>query len=137
MKALDTSVLLALLEGEPGARDLLRRLHGIEVATTDANLLELAYLAARGPERHRSARREALARLRRKITVLPIDARAVEASSHRLGKGAEAAPPLVCAMMGALESSGCEELLSLDPPVPAGKWKVRVSRIRMHHAKER
>jgi predicted nucleic acid-binding protein len=135
MKALDTSVLLALLEGESGVRELLRRLHGVEIATTEANLLELAYLATRGPERHRVARRDAIARLRRKITVLPIDARAVDATTHHLGKGGEGAPPLVGAMMGALEASGCEELLTLDPPPEMGKWKVRVNRIPLRHAK--
>jgi len=135
MKALDTSVLLALLEGDPGAKEFLRRLRGEEVATTEANLLELEYLAVRGPERHRSSRRDAVARLRRKITVLPIDGRAVEASARHLGKGAEAAPPLVCAMMGALEANGCEELLTHDPPPNAGKWKVRVNRIQFRHTK--
>lgn len=135
MKALDTSVLLALLEGEPGARDILRRLHGVEVATTEANLLELAYLSARGPERHRRARREAIARLRRKVTVLPIDNHAVESASEHIAKSGETPVPLVAAMMGALESSGCEELLTLDPPVPIGKWKVRVTQVRFHHTK--
>lgn len=135
MKALDTSVLLALLEGERGAQDLLKRLRGVEVATTEANLLELAYLAAVGPERHRAARREALGRLRRKITVLPIDARSVEAAARRIGKGAESAPPTVTAMMGALESTGCEELLTLESPITQGRWKVRVTRIRTHHTK--
>jgi len=135
MKALDTSVLLALLEGEPGARDLLKKLHGVEVATTEANLLELAYLAARGPERHRRARREAVARLRRKITVLPIDGHAVESASDHFGKGGEALALLAAAMMGALESNGCEELLTLDSPVPIGKWKVRVNHVRLRHTK--
>jgi predicted nucleic acid-binding protein len=135
MKGLDTSVLLALLEGDPGSKDFLRRLRGEEVATTEANLLELEYLAVRGPGRHRGARKEAVARLRRKITVLPIDERAVEACSHRLGKGAEAVPPLVGAMMGALEAAGCEELLTHDPPPKMGKWKVRISRIQFHHTK--
>lgn len=135
MKALDTSVLLALLEGEPGARELLKPLRGVEVATTEANLLELAYLAARGPARHRTARREALSRLRRKLTVLPIDARSGETAAHHLGKGDETPPPLVTAMMSALESYGCEELLTLDPPGSWGKWKVRTTRIRLRHNK--
>lgn len=135
MKALDTSVLLALLEGEGGAREVLRRLKGVEVATTEANLLELAYLSARGPERHRRARNDAIARLRRKVTVFPIDARAVETCLSRLGKAPSTPPPLVSAMMGALEANGCEELLTLDPPSEGAKWKVRVTRIQMRHTK--
>lgn len=135
MKALDTSVLLSLLEGEPGARDLLKRLRGVEVATTEANLLELAYLAAEGPDRHRAARRDALRRLRRKITVLPIDARSAETALTRIGKGGEASSPLVTAMMGALESNGCEELLTLDGSLPGGKWKVRTTRIKLRGTK--
>lgn len=135
MKALDTSVLLAFLEGEPGVKELLKHLRGVEVATTEANLLELAYLADRGPGGHRTARHAALGRLRRKVTVLPIDARSVETASRHLGKGAESAPPLVTAMMSALESYGCEELLTLDPPGSWGKWKVRVTRIRLTHPK--
>jgi len=135
VKALDSSVLLALLEGEAGAREIQRRLRGVEVATTEANLLELAYIAAQGPERHRGARKEALTRLRRKITILPIDGRASETAAHHIGKGAEAAPPLVSAMMGALEASGCDELLTLEPPASIGKWRVRVTRISLHHPK--
>jgi predicted nucleic acid-binding protein len=54
MKALDTPVLLAILEGVPAARDLLRRLKGSELATTEANLLELTLLASAGPRGRRT-----------------------------------------------------------------------------------
>ena len=135
MKALDTPVLLAVLEGEPGARELLRKLRGVEVATTEANLLELAYIAGRGGERHRAARRDALVRLRRKVTVLPIDARAVEAAARQVGRGAEREPPLVSAMMGALEAYGCEELLTSGTASSQAKWKIRVTRIQMRSTK--
>lgn len=106
MKGLDTSVLLALLEGDRRTLNLLARLRGVELATTEVNLLELSYLAARGPPKVRVARREALDRLRRKITVLPIDGRAVEQAGRRLGKGSEKTPPHVLAMLGALEANG-------------------------------
>lgn len=134
MKALDTSVLLSLLEGAPGAKELLRRLRGVEVATTEANLLELGILAAHGPERLRTARREALNRLRRKITVLPLDAKAIDIAVRHLGKGPATASPLVTAMLGALESNGCEEMLTLDP-MPQGKWKGRITRVSTRHSK--
>ncbi|HEY1197703.1 MAG TPA: PIN domain-containing protein [Thermoplasmata archaeon] len=129
MKGLDTSVLLALLEGERGARDLLIRLRGVELATTEVNLLELSYLTAHGPPRIRVARREALDRLRRKITVLPIDGRAVEQAGRRLGKGSEKTPPHVLAMLGALEASGCDELFTREPAVDPAKWRFRITHV--------
>jgi predicted nucleic acid-binding protein len=129
MKALDTSVLLSLLEGDPSARDLLKRLRGVELATTEVNLLELGYLAARGPARSHAGRRETLERLRRKLTVLPIDGRAVEQAARRLGKGSERTPPHVLAMLGALEANGCDELLTQEPAVDGGKWRFKITRI--------
>ncbi len=38
MKALDTGVLLAILHGEVFAKDLLRRLRGVEVAVTELSM---------------------------------------------------------------------------------------------------
>lgn len=137
MKGLDTSVLLALLEGDAGVRKLLTRLRGIELATTEVNLLELAYLAARGPSRSRTARRETLERLRRKITVLPIDGRAVEQAGRRLGKGSEKTPPHVLAMLGALEANGCDELFSLQAEIDPGKWRFKVTSIPSSYPKSR
>jgi predicted nucleic acid-binding protein len=126
MKAIDTPVLLALLHGSPRARDQIRRLKGSELATTEANLLELIQLAALSPARARSERISALSRLRQRITVLPIDARATEAVAKRLSKGSSRAP-LVSAMIGALEAYGCEELLTDRPELlgPPGRFKLR------------
>jgi predicted nucleic acid-binding protein len=135
MKALDTSVILGLLEGDPMTRDLLKRLRGVELATTEVNLLELAYLAARGPERSRSARRELLERLRRKLTVLPVDGRAVEQAVKRLGKGSERTPPHVLAMLGALEANGCDELLTQESGIDPGRWRFKVTQIAHHRTK--
>ncbi len=128
MKALDTPVLLALLEGDASVKALLRRLRGVEIATTEANLLELSYLAAHGDARTRGERREVLERLRRKITVLPIDAPAVDQSGRHLGKGGERLAPLRLGMFGALEVGGCDELFSTEPPADFGKWKFKVTR---------
>ena len=128
MKALDTSALLALLTGDRAAKDLLHRVRGVEVATTEVNLLELGYAAAKGPARHRGARRAALSRLRRKLTVLPLDDRAVEEASRRLLQGATGIPPLRLAILSILEVNGCEELLtSQTGPLP-GKWRVKRAR---------
>ena len=129
MKGLDTSVLLGLLEGDPAVRALLKKLRGVELATTEANLLELSYLAGRGSARARAARRDVLDRLRRKLTVLPIDSRAVDAVGKRLGKGGEKLPPLVLAALAALEAGGCDELFSREPVEDLGKWRFRFTRI--------
>jgi predicted nucleic acid-binding protein len=137
MKAVDSSVLLALLEGDRSALDLVRRLRGVEVATTEVNLLELSYLAARAPPRSRGRRLEALERMRRKLTVLPIDSRAIEHVSRHLGKGAEKLPPLTAAMLGSLEGGGCDELFTYEADLAGGPWRLRVSRMRRTATKSR
>jgi predicted nucleic acid-binding protein len=131
VKALDTPVLLALLRGDPAVKDLLRRLRGHEIATTEGNLLELAILAGRSG----GHRREALGRLRRKITVLPLDARAVEEVGRRAARGElSGTSPLVAGVLAALESAGCEELFTVGPSLP-GKWRFRITRMGQTHAK--
>ncbi len=114
MKAMDTPVLLGLLQGDPRARALLRRWRGVEVATTEANLLELYSIIARSRGPARAARLASLTRLRRDLTVLPIDSRSVEAAARRLpSKGTVA--PLTLGMLGALEAYGCDELATDMP----------------------
>ncbi len=129
MKGLDTSVLLGLLEGDRPSRALIDRLRGVEVATTEANLLELSLIAGHGPARLQRSRREVLERLRRKITVLPVDARSVELAARRLDRASAPVPPLVLAMLGALESNGCDELFVREPIRAGARWKLKVTRI--------
>lgn len=129
MKALDTSALVALLEGDPRVRQVVKHWRGEEIATTEANLLELALIAGGTGARSRSARFASLGRLRRRMTVLPIDARAGEEAQRRLEKGGPPIPLTALAMLSALETSGCEELLTDDPAALPGKWRFRVSRI--------
>lgn len=135
MKAVDTSVLLALLEGDRSARDLLRKLREVEVATTEANFLELAYLAARGSPRVRGRRREALGRLRRKLTVLPIDPRAVAETEGCVIRGEGPVSPLLAGMLGALEAAGCDELFTSDPRECRGRWRFQLTRFTRHASK--
>lgn len=137
MKALDTSLLLAVLQGESGVREFVRRLHGLEIATTEANLLELAAIVAQDRTRRPTSRMEALKRLRRKLTVLPVDAHATEASVSGLRTAAGPVSPLVVGMMGALESSGCEELLTLDRVAIPGAWRFRITQVKLSHTKAR
>ena len=136
MKALDTSVLLALLEGDRSARDLIRKLRGVEIATTEGNLLEPAVLASQGPPRARAHRREAIERLRRKLTVLPLDQRAVSEAERHLSKGEGSTAPVVAGMLGALEAAGCDELVTSDPEECAGHWRFKVTRFNRHNPKK-
>jgi predicted nucleic acid-binding protein len=135
VKAFDTSILLGLLEGDPAVQHLVRRLRGHEIATTEGNLLELGYLAGLGPVSTRASRKEALERLRSKITVLPIDARATDAGIRRVGKGGERLPPCVLAMLGALEAGGCDELFTREVAQELGKWRFKITRLSQSHSK--
>jgi predicted nucleic acid-binding protein len=136
VKALDTPALLSLLEGNPRIRLILRHWRGEEIATTEANLLELAYIASNGPSRGRSARLSSLGRLRRRLTVLPVDSRAGEEVGRRLERGGPYPAPTALAMLAALEVSGCEELLTEDPRQFPGKWRFRVTKIDKVRTKE-
>jgi hypothetical protein len=129
MKGLDTAALLSLLEGDRPAREFLRRLRGVELVTTEVNLLELSYLASRGA-RLRGRRRLTLGRLRRKLTVFPIDSRAIEESGRRLARGLAGPTPLVEAMIGALSANGCEELYTTVGGPDLGPVPFKVTRIR-------
>ena len=129
MKALDTGVLLALLEGSTRARDLLRKLRGVELATTEANLLELAYLAGAAPAKVRKGRLAALEKLRQRLTVLEINARSTREATTRLAKGAGPVGLPVSAMLGALQAAGCEELLTDEPRTVALDWGVKVKAV--------
>ncbi len=128
MKGFDTWALLEILEGSPAARKELRRLRGEELATTEACFLELGYLAARGGSNSQLARRTALARLRRRLTVLPLDARAIEEAARHLTGPAGALPPAVLGSLGAFEAAGCDELLTSSPAELRGRWRFKVRR---------
>jgi len=128
MKALDTPVLLELLRGRPSMGKVLKSLEGEELATTEINLFELEAISRSGPRHGRDQRRAALDRLRRKLTVLPIDARAVQAaialSSGRL-RDATATEWL---MLGAASAGGCSEWVttpSAHYPKDLAKLPVR------------
>jgi len=128
MKGVDSSVLLGLLEGDAAVRSLLKHLRGLEVATTEADLLELAWLAGTGTKRERRHRLETLSRLRRRITVLPLDARATDQTVRIALRGESGgALPLSLGRLGALEAAGCEELYTRDPTVVGASSKLKIS----------
>ncbi len=126
MKGLDTWALLEVLEGTPAARRELKRLRGEELATTEGAMLELSVLASRGGARLTASRQAALAKLRRRLTVLPIEARAVEEASRRIGRDTSGVPLLLQASLGAFEAAGCDELLTTVPEEIRGRWRFKV-----------
>ena len=112
MKGLDTAVLLGILHGSPSVRPLLKSLAGEELSTTELNMVELALIAGAGGTRARKGRLQALERLRRRITVLPIDHHATEVISQR-GVDARSAPELhFRVMLATLEAAGCTEVMT-------------------------
>jgi len=126
MKALDTGILLALLEGSSRARDLVRKLRGSELATTEANLLELSFLAANAPPRARAGRLGAVEKLRQRLTVLPIDGHANREALAGILRQGDRLSPTIAMMLGALEAAGCEELYTDDGRGMAGDWSFKV-----------
>jgi predicted nucleic acid-binding protein len=127
MKGLDTPVLLDILRGRAVAKSLLKNLSGEELATTEWNMVELEVLARSGPARGRARRLEALERLRRAITVLPVDERAVRAAFSHGESLFQQGATSVALMLGALEASGCSEWITHSlGRLPATRFRVKV-----------
>ena len=128
MKALDTPVLLAILHDIPSARELLKGLRGEELASTELNLYELAVLSAEGPRARLSARETAVARLRRRITVLPITAESVRDAS-RIARAKGSGTGYLPLVWGTLAAAGCSEWITtrpFAPPKGAVPFKIRL-----------
>jgi predicted nucleic acid-binding protein len=120
MKALDTPVLLDVLRGVPAARQLVRSLTGEEVATTEINMFELGVLARSDRRPGFERRLAALERLRRKLTVLPVDGAAIAAAAKLpLAKG-KVHSPLTQLLVATLESHGCAHWITVPEAVPEG-----------------
>jgi predicted nucleic acid-binding protein len=128
MKGLDTPVLLDILEGRPSARKLLRRLAGEEICTTEANLLELESIARRERGGSLDRRLAAVERLRRGLTVLPLDERATRTAASRMRGVSQGVSGLGWLIFGALETNGCGEWFTRKGAAfPAGTSKLKVS----------
>jgi predicted nucleic acid-binding protein len=111
MKGLDTPILLAFLRGKSPARRLIRSMAGEELATTEWNLFELEILARIADPRGYSNRAATLEKLRRRLTVLPIDLHAVRSASKAVSSS-EGVPTRCAAvrlMLGAMEANGATE----------------------------
>jgi predicted nucleic acid-binding protein len=128
MKALDTPILLELLRGRPALAHVLRALEGEELATTEVNLFELESIARAGPRAGREARRAAVDRLRRKLTVLSIDPHAVQAAAALSHGRLHEASATEWLMLGAASAAGCSEWITTSGgrlPKTIGKLSIR------------
>lgn len=95
------------------------------------NLYELESIARSDPSAGRERRLGAIERLRRKLTVVDVDARAAAAAADLLarsrGRASRGTEPLI---LGALEAAGCGELLTIsDARVSGGTKGLKVTNI--------
>ncbi len=138
MRGLDTPVLLAFLQGAPKARGLVRALAGEEVATTEVNLFELELLARRDPGPGKARRLQAVERLRRKMTVLPIDEEAAHRAAVLAASARDTGPEGSWLSVAAAEIHGCSEWITTAAAAPpASGTRMKVSVLERWKSKER
>jgi predicted nucleic acid-binding protein len=128
MKGLDTPVLLSILHDSNSAKELLKSLRGEELATTEFNMYELETLAARRPPGRHAGLTSALARLRRRITVLPVTAEAVSIAG-RLQRTKGRSINSLALVWGTLSAAGCHEWITTRtyaPPKRLVPFKIRI-----------
>jgi predicted nucleic acid-binding protein len=128
MKGLDTPILLALLHDSKGAKELVKCLRGEEAATTEINVYELKVLAGGVAAVQRESREAALARLRRRVTVLPITADSLREAGRFL-KGTTRPVGYQPLVWGTLVAAGCAEWITSRPFAPPRvglPFKVRI-----------
>jgi predicted nucleic acid-binding protein len=128
MKGLDTPVLLSILHDSTPAKELLKSLRGEELATTELNMFELETLATRGPPGRHAGLASALARLRRRITVLPVTAEAVTLAGRLQRKRGRPSNSLPL-VWGVLSAAGCHEWVTTRtyaPPKKIVPFKIRI-----------
>lgn len=114
MKALDTPALLAILERRREAAWVLDEVAGGEVCTTEVNLFELE-AAVLGERRSERARRlAALERLRKRISVLPVDDKAARTAARIIAEGKGATTTVAALVLGCVSSGGATELLTTE-----------------------
>lgn len=118
MKVLDTPLLLDLLRGRTDVRTLLGQAKGEELATTELNLYELEVLARSGPRAGRDRRLAALQRLRRKLTVLPIDERACQTAAIAQAAHPRGGSSVEWLMLGAAKSAGASAWWTVPKEAP-------------------
>lgn len=130
MKALDTPALLSILHDTAAGRELLKSLRGEEIATTELQMFELRVLAAQAGPTARALRETALAKLRRRLTVLPVTPESVAEAGRFLRANPRGAAGSAL-VWGTLVAAGCSEWITTKPYVPSrGKFPFKVRVIR-------
>ena len=130
MKGLDTPVLLGLLHCSRPTAELLRTLEGEELVTTELNLAELTTIVGRGGPRRRKEHLPALERLRRRLTVLPVDRKAIELLGLRAPQIRTAAELHTGLLMATFEAAGCAQVLTASGSRLGGTpWKVKIANV--------
>jgi len=125
VKGLDTPILVGILRDAPPTRPLLKELRGEELATTEVNLYELCLLAAQGPKGARPARLTAVQRLRRRMTVLPVTATAVEEAA-RLSMSTPGHRPYEPLIWATAKAAGCDLWITTRSHAPPKAVRTRI-----------
>jgi predicted nucleic acid-binding protein len=132
MKALDASVLVALLRGRPEAKALLRSLHGEELCAPQLVLVELEALARLDASPGLERRLAAVEKLRRRLTVLPIEEKGAQIAAKILGAHPRNASLSAALTAGALEAQHVGEWITTPEFAPDRKvGRVRTRVIKM------
>ncbi len=136
MKAVDASFLVGLLEGDPRVLRCLSTLRGERLVTTEVEFALLFKQAEAGAKAHRKARREAVRRLRERLTVVPIDDRATRLLEHALADDGSLRTSLSALhSLCALEAIGCEVVYSLANPRVLRGWRLKPINLRKYTTK--
>ncbi len=127
MKGLDSSAILSLLHGQAAVTKAVRAWAGEEIATSEMCLIELTAIALRQPPKVRAARMQALERLRRRVTVLPVDHRTQTALASHPEAGATQGALASSIVLATLEAAGCDEVLTTERArLSRGRWRLKV-----------
>lgn len=137
MRGLDSPALIAILNGSEPGRALLDDLVGEEACTTEVNLFELETIALQAPARRRGERLAALERLRRRITVLPLDDASSRAAAALARSNSIGQPPSVWMMLGIFEANGCTSVVTSAAARLGGvRCRPKIVNITAFHLKE-
>ncbi|HEV8049256.1 MAG TPA: hypothetical protein VGP88_01550, partial [Thermoplasmata archaeon] len=102
---------------------------GEELCTTEANLFELEAFARQQKGGALERRLAAIERLRRGLTVLPLDEKAGRAAAASWRHGGQGLTALSWMILGALAASGCNEwFTSRTAAFPNVPGRLRITR---------
>ncbi|MHB1434627.1 MAG: PIN domain-containing protein [Thermoplasmata archaeon] len=136
MKAVDFSFLKGLLEGDPRVLRCLSTLRGERLVTTEIEYAALLKQAEAGAKSQRKARREAVRRLRERVTVVPIDDRASRVLEGALtDDGMSGSSLSTLHSLCALEALGCDVVYSIARLRVARGWRLKPVNLRRYNTR--